>query len=97
MQSFPKSLQILILGHQQVSPCEPFNEISPIWAFGAEGPIVNARHKALLRAWARQHRHWSVDDCKHVAWPDESHFQLNLNDACVWVWRQPHESMRPTY
>ncbi|GBN90079.1 hypothetical protein AVEN_128702-1 [Araneus ventricosus] len=25
---------------QQVSACEPFNETSSIWAFGAEGPLV---------------------------------------------------------
>ncbi|GFT34342.1 HTH_Tnp_Tc3_2 domain-containing protein [Trichonephila clavipes] len=25
-------------------------------------PLLTARHKALLLAWARQHRHWTVDD-----------------------------------
>ncbi|GFU80412.1 uncharacterized protein TNCV_3521841 [Trichonephila clavipes] len=34
------TLQILMLGHQQVSPCEPFNETLSIWAFGAKGPLV---------------------------------------------------------
>ncbi|GFT22503.1 uncharacterized protein TNCV_3274631 [Trichonephila clavipes] len=36
-------------------------------------------------------------DCKHVAWSDKSRFQLNRADGRVRVWRQPHESMDPTY
>ncbi|GFW57182.1 transposable element Tcb2 transposase [Trichonephila clavipes] len=32
---------------------------------------------ALNLAWARQQRHWTVDDEKHVAWSDEFRFQLN--------------------
>ena len=36
VQPFCKLLQISMLGHP-VSACEPFNEISSIWAFGVEG------------------------------------------------------------
>ncbi|GBO42252.1 hypothetical protein AVEN_134762-1 [Araneus ventricosus] len=39
-------------------------------------PLLTARHKALLLSWARQHYNWTVDDWKHVAWSDESRFQL---------------------
>ncbi|GFV14227.1 HTH_Tnp_Tc3_2 domain-containing protein [Trichonephila clavipes] len=35
-------------------------------------PLLTARHKALRFAWARQHRHWTLEDWKHVAWSDES-------------------------
>ncbi|GFT85421.1 hypothetical protein TNCV_497781 [Trichonephila clavipes] len=66
---------ILMMGHQQVSPCEPFNEISSIRAFGYSCTLVEtARHKALRLAWARQRQHWTVDDWKQVAWSDESRF-----------------------
>ncbi|GBN41772.1 hypothetical protein AVEN_26682-1 [Araneus ventricosus] len=44
-------------------------------------PLFTARHKALLLSWARQHYHWTVDDWKHVAWSDESRFQLYRTDA----------------
>ncbi|GFV50119.1 transposable element Tcb2 transposase [Trichonephila clavipes] len=54
------------------------------------------KHKALRLAWACQHRHWTVDDWKHVAWSDESRFQLNRADGYVRVWRKPHESLDPT-
>ncbi|GFX90535.1 transposable element Tcb2 transposase [Trichonephila clavipes] len=53
-------------------------------------------HKALRLAWASQHRHWTVDDWKHISWSDESRFQLNRVDGRVRVWRQPHEFMAPT-
>ncbi|GFS90244.1 transposable element Tcb2 transposase [Trichonephila clavipes] len=34
---------------------------------------------------------------KHIAWSDESGFQLNRADGHVRVWRQPNESMDPTW
>ncbi|GFV48954.1 HTH_Tnp_Tc3_2 domain-containing protein [Trichonephila clavipes] len=58
--------------------------------------LLTARHKALPLAWARRHRHWTVDDWKHVAWSDESHFQLNRADGRVREWRQSQESKDPT-
>ncbi|GFV00290.1 transposable element Tcb2 transposase [Trichonephila clavipes] len=42
-------------------------------------------------------RHWTVDDYKHVAWSGESRIEMNRADGRVRVWRQPHESMDPTY
>ncbi|GFT99630.1 HTH_Tnp_Tc3_2 domain-containing protein [Trichonephila clavipes] len=56
-------------------------------------PLLIARHKALRLAWARQLRHRTADDWKHVAWSDESRFQSNLAVVYVRVWRQPLESI----
>ncbi|GFU17908.1 HTH_Tnp_Tc3_2 domain-containing protein [Trichonephila clavipes] len=39
-------------------------------------PLLIARHNALSLVWARQDRHWIVDDWKHVTWSDDSRFQL---------------------
>ncbi|GFV37751.1 transposable element Tcb2 transposase [Trichonephila clavipes] len=57
--------------------------------------LLTARYNVLRLAWACQHRHWTVDDWKHVAW-SESRFQLNPAGGRVRVWRQTHESMDPT-
>ena len=46
-------------------------------------PLLTARHKALCLAWACQHRNWTVDDWKHVAWSQESCFQLHWVDGHV--------------
>ncbi|GFV90013.1 transposable element Tcb2 transposase [Trichonephila clavipes] len=54
--------------------------------------LLTAGHKDLHLTWARQHRHWTVD-WKHVAWSDESRFQLDRADGCVRVWIQSHESV----
>ncbi|GFV61096.1 uncharacterized protein TNCV_1972711 [Trichonephila clavipes] len=59
--------------------------------------LLTARHKALRLARDRQHRHWTVDDWKHVSWYEKSLFQLNRADGRVQVWRHPHESMDPTF
>ncbi|GBM03100.1 hypothetical protein AVEN_14595-1 [Araneus ventricosus] len=53
-------------------------------------PLLIARHKALLLSWARKHYHRTADDWKHVAWSDESRFQLYRTDAHVRVWRRHH-------
>ncbi|GFV50031.1 HTH_Tnp_Tc3_2 domain-containing protein [Trichonephila clavipes] len=47
--------------------------------------LLTKRHKALRLAWAHQIRRWAVDDWKHVAWSNESHFQLNQVDGRVRV------------
>ena len=39
-------------------------------------PFMFTRHKAVRLAWARQHRYRLIYDWKHVAWYDESRFQL---------------------
>ncbi|GBM35726.1 hypothetical protein AVEN_58408-1 [Araneus ventricosus] len=59
--------------------------------------LLTARHTALCLAWARQHRHWTVDGWKHVEWFDESRFQLFRADGRVRIWRKPHASMGPTF
>ncbi|GFU12185.1 transposable element Tcb2 transposase [Trichonephila clavipes] len=58
--------------------------------------FLTARDKALRLTKASKHRHWTVDDWNHVAWSDESRFQLNRADGPVRIWRQPRESMDPT-
>ncbi|GBO20916.1 hypothetical protein AVEN_206881-1 [Araneus ventricosus] len=56
-------------------------------------PLLTARHKALLLSWARQHYHWTVYDWKHVAWSDESRFQLYRTDARVRPPKSPETNI----
>jgi hypothetical protein len=66
---------------------------------GFQSRSPTAWPKALHLAWTHQHRYWIVDDWKHVARSNESHFQLYRANVCgsvrVWVWRKTHESMEP--
>ncbi|GFW76481.1 transposable element Tc1 transposase [Trichonephila clavipes] len=40
---------------------------------------VNGQCNAPFNAWEREHRDWSVEDWKRVAWSNESQFQLLNN------------------
>ncbi|GBO07045.1 hypothetical protein AVEN_118295-1 [Araneus ventricosus] len=53
-------------------------------------PLLTARYNALRLSRARQHYHWTADYWTHVAWSDESRFQLYRTNARVRVWRQHH-------
>ncbi|GFX48214.1 uncharacterized protein TNCV_3931641 [Trichonephila clavipes] len=57
---------------------------------------ISHPQRSLRLAWTCQHRHWAVDNWKHVAWYYESPFQLNQADGRVRVWRKLCESMNPT-
>ncbi|GFU85476.1 transposable element Tc1 transposase [Trichonephila clavipes] len=62
-----------------------------------ELPLLNARHEAARLVWAREHRDWSVEDWKRVAWRDESRFRQFNSDGRLRIWRQAHETMDPAY
>ncbi|GBM47074.1 hypothetical protein AVEN_179798-1 [Araneus ventricosus] len=88
-----------MLGHQQVLACKLFNGPSLIWLWEPRAhscTTIDCTAQSLMPCLGPQHRHWIVDDWKHVAWSDESHFQWSRADGCVRVWIQPHETMDPT-
>ncbi|GFV76152.1 HTH_Tnp_Tc3_2 domain-containing protein [Trichonephila clavipes] len=34
--------------------------------------LLTAPHQAARFAWTREHKDWSIEDCKRIAWSDES-------------------------
>ncbi|GFV95483.1 transposable element Tcb2 transposase [Trichonephila clavipes] len=58
--------------------------------------LVDCTTQSFTLRLYRQQRHWAFDDWKHVAWYNESRFQLKRADGRVRVWRQPYESIDPT-
>ncbi|GFV09651.1 HTH_Tnp_Tc3_2 domain-containing protein [Trichonephila clavipes] len=58
-------------------------------------PLLTARHWAASLTCARDHRDWSVEDCKRVAWSDVSRFRLLNADGRLRIWRQAHEAIDP--
>lgn len=57
----------------------------------AKKPFLNRRHRAARLAFARAHRHWTVQDWERVIWTDESSFELGKQTRQVRVWRRVHE------
>ncbi|GFV34904.1 HTH_Tnp_Tc3_2 domain-containing protein [Trichonephila clavipes] len=65
--------------------------------FGSRRPtrvlLLNARHRAVRLAWAREHRNCRVEDSKRVAWSEESRFRLLNADGRLRIWSQAHEAL----
>jgi hypothetical protein len=54
-------------------------------------PLLTQKHAKERLAWAKAHRHWTVDDWKHVIWSDESAIQKDSNATGVWVFRRQNK------
>ncbi len=50
-------------------------------------------HHRKCKQCAREHQNWTMEQCKKVAWSDESRFLLHHLDGCVR--RLPGEHMAP--
>ncbi|GFU39842.1 HTH_Tnp_Tc3_2 domain-containing protein [Trichonephila clavipes] len=54
-----------------------------------------ASSSAVRLVWAREHRDWSVEDWRRVAWNDESRFRLLNTDGRLRIGCQAHEATDP--
>ncbi|GBN75143.1 Transposable element Tc1 transposase [Araneus ventricosus] len=59
-------------------------------------PLLTKRHRQLRLQWAREHRDWTMDEWKRVAWWDESRFLIHHVDSRVRVRRLPGEQLLPS-
>ncbi|GBO44027.1 Transposable element Tc1 transposase, partial [Araneus ventricosus] len=59
-------------------------------------PLLTKRHRQLRLHWTREHRDWTLDEWKRVAWSDESRFLIHHVDGRVRVRRLPGEQLLPS-
>ncbi|GBN71093.1 Transposable element Tc1 transposase [Araneus ventricosus] len=59
-------------------------------------PLLTKRHRQLRLQWVREHRDWTMDEWKIVAWSDESRFLIHHVDGRVRVRRLPGEQLLPS-
>ncbi|GBO24076.1 hypothetical protein AVEN_160407-1 [Araneus ventricosus] len=59
-------------------------------------PLLTKRHRQLRLQWAREHRDWTMNGWKRVAWSDESRFLIHHVDGRVRVRRLPGELLLPS-
>ncbi|GBM45917.1 hypothetical protein AVEN_211977-1 [Araneus ventricosus] len=59
-------------------------------------PMLTKRHRQLRLQWTREHRYWTMDEWKRVAWSDESRFLIHHVDGRVRVSRLPGEQLLPS-
>ncbi|GBM65331.1 hypothetical protein AVEN_12097-1 [Araneus ventricosus] len=59
-------------------------------------PLLTKRHRQLRLQWAREHRDWTMDEWKRVAWLDESRFLIHHVDGRVRVRHLSGEQLLPS-
>ncbi|GBM81448.1 Transposable element Tc1 transposase [Araneus ventricosus] len=59
-------------------------------------PLLNKRRRQLCLQWAREHRDWTMNEWKRVAWSDESRFLIHHVDGRVRVRRLTGEQLLPS-
>ncbi|GBO03718.1 hypothetical protein AVEN_253217-1 [Araneus ventricosus] len=59
-------------------------------------PLLTKRHRQLRLHWTREHRDWTMDEWKRVAWSDELRFLIHHVDGRVRVRRLPGEQLLPS-
>ncbi|GFU75913.1 hypothetical protein TNCV_775121, partial [Trichonephila clavipes] len=59
------------------------NALLTVWVSGE--PLINDTHRAAHLAWAREHRDYSVENWKRVAWSDKYRFQLFNADRSLRI------------
>ncbi len=59
-------------------------------------PLLSAKNRKRRLQFTQAHQNWTIEDCKNVAWSDESWFLLWHSDDRVRIWRKEHENMDPS-
>ncbi|GBN89207.1 Transposable element Tc1 transposase [Araneus ventricosus] len=59
-------------------------------------PLLTKSHRQLCLQWAREHRDWTMDGWKRVAWSNESRFLIHHVDDRVRVRRMSGEQLLPS-
>ncbi len=59
-------------------------------------PLLSAKNRKRRLQFAQAHQNWTIEDCKNVAWSDESRCLLQHSDGRVRIWPKEHESMDPS-
>ncbi len=56
-------------------------------------PLLSTKNRKWRLQFAQAQQNWKIEDCKNVAWSDESRFLLRHSDDRVRILRKEHESM----
>ncbi len=54
-------------------------------------PLLSAKNRKWRLQFSQAHQNWTIEDCKNVAWSDESQFLLRHSDGNVRIWCKEHE------
>ncbi len=60
-------------------------------------PLRSAKNRKCRLQFTQAHQNWTIEDCKNVAWSDESWFLLQHSDGRVRIRCKEYESMDPSW
>jgi len=58
-------------------------------------PRLSPKNVKARLEFAKRHKHWTVDDWKHVIWSDETKINRFCSDGRSWCWIRDGESRQP--
>ncbi len=58
-------------------------------------PLLSAKTGKRRLQFAQANQNWTIEDCKNIAWSDESRVLLRHLGGRVRIWHKEHESMDP--
>ncbi len=56
-------------------------------------PLLSDKNSTRRIQFTQNHQNRTIEDCKNVAWSDESRFLLQHSDDRIRIWCKEHESM----
>ncbi len=59
-------------------------------------PLLSAKNRTRRIQFTQNNQNWTIEDCKNVAWSDESWFLLRHSDDRIRICHKEHESMDPS-
>jgi len=60
-------------------------------------PKLTEIHAQKRLEWARQYRHWTVEDWEGIVWSDECSVEKSDTGCSLWVYRTPKERWTKDY
>ncbi len=58
--------------------------------------LLSAKNRKRRIQFTQACENWTIEDCKNVAWSDESCFLLRHSDGRIRIWCKEHDSMGPS-
>ncbi len=91
MEAFAHDLGVLKRTVKRAICKLPYQKVKPTFK-----PGLTAAMKQARLDFAREHRHWTLEDWKCVIWTDETSVILGHRRGTIRVWRRTGKDINPT-
>ena len=75
----------------------PLSEAGLYGRTAVKKPQMKKKNCVKRLQWAKEHKHWTIDQWNKVFWPDESKFEIFGSNKSVYVRRRVDERAATLY